>query len=40
MNRMSAAFRADWNVSIIRRKLLQANARLGIEAPALQIEAV
>ena len=38
MRRMSAALKADWNVSIIRRKLLQANARL--EAFALQIEAV
>ena len=37
MRRMSAALKADWNVSIIRRKLLQANARL--EAFALQIEA-
>jgi len=37
---MSAALKADWNVSIIRRKLLQANARLGMKAFALQIGAV
>lgn len=33
------AFGAYWNVSIIRSKLLQADARLGTKVLALQIEA-